>query len=914
MAGETISHFEILEPLGEGGMGVVSLARDLRLGRLVALKVLHPESCCDPDQKQRFLQEARTASSLNHPNIVTIYEIDTVDGVDLIAMEYVKGLTLDRVEAGKPIRVREALRYAIQIVQAMEAAHGAGIIHRDVKPSNIMVNEAGLVKVLDFGLAKIRATSPAPHALTSPIPAAAVSDVSTANSPRTAEGVLMGTLAYMSPEQASARPADARSDIFAFGVVFYEMLVGAHPFRAESNAELVTAILRDDPAAIPGRAPEVPPELDHIVRRCLRKDPGRRFQSAADLRAALQDIEEELEKPPVEPAEEKETNAAPAVNRFFPKRVLAGFAAVVVAVIGLVWWRTLTPADTVTPQPLVRLTSDPGLTSFPAISPDGSLVAYATDRAGGGQLDVWVQQTSGGTPIRLTEHATDDYEPSFSPDGVHIAYRSERDGGGIYVVPSLGGESRLVARNGRSPSFSPDGRWIAYVQSSSGVGATFAAGASSMFVAPATGGDPVRLAPEFEVAHHPQWTPDSRQVIFLGNKELGPPTHDLWVVPVEGGVAKRTGVFESLRTRGLTIGPYPFAMAGSAVVMSIGSGDSVNLWRVWLDSSTWTPAGTPEQLTHGTGRELEPSVARDGRVVFSSGQQNSDLYELSADPNKGTVTGELHQLTRETGDDYYPDISADGSVIAFVSRRTGNNDVFLYDVRSGRQGALLVTPGREMYPKVSADGSVVAFTSIDQRRLTVLYMPASGGVATKLCDDCGLVRDMTSDGARLLIQMGPPPYVAMMDVATRKISELLKHDRYPIYAPKLSPDSKWVAFQVVDRPTSRTIYVARMTSPREWIPVTDGKSMDRSPYWSPDGKLLYFLSERDSFRCIWAQRLDGASRRRVGEPFAVAHFHDAVRSMMNLDGPAQVSVTVGPDRLVFSMGVNMANVWLARLP
>ncbi len=894
-------------------MGVVSLARDTRLGRLVALKVLHPESCCDPDQKQRFLLEARTASSLNHPNIVTIYETDTVDGVDLIAMEYVRGRTLDRITAGQPLPVDQTLQYAIQIAQALEAAHGADIIHRDIKPSNIMVNDAGLIKVLDFGLAKIRAVSAVDRALGAGVETALGGEQSTASSPRTADGVLMGTLAYMSPEQASARPVDARSDIFAFGVVLYEMLAGVSPFRAASNAELVSAILRDDPPPIPLAQPGVAQDLEKLARRCLRKDPGRRFQSASDLRGALQDLEEENAKPSTA------DGAGPAgkqpVRRGLSNGILAAFAAIVVALLAAAWWQMLAPTKAPPASPLVRITSDPGLTSFPAISPDGSLVAYATDRAGKGQLDIWVQQTSGATPIRLTDNPTDDYEPVFSPDGAQIAYRSERDGGGIYVMPALGGPSRLIARKGRSPAFSPDGKMIAYMQGSSGVGATFSAGASSLFVVPATGGDSVRLAPDFVVTHHPQWSPDSKQVIFVGNKELGPPTYDLWVVPVEGDAAPlRTGVFESLRSRGSTLGPYPFALAGSSVVLSVGAGDSVNLWRVHLDHSTWKPSGPPEQLTHGTGRELEPSLARDGRLVFSSGQQNSDLYELPVDPNKGTVTGELRQLTREAGDDYYPDISGDGSVVAFVSRRSGNEDVFLHNVHTGTQGALLVTPSREMYPKVSADGSVVAFTSIDQGRRTILYMPATGGVASKLCEDCGLVRDMTASGDRILVQMGPPPYVGIMDVATRKVTTLLKHDRFPIYAPKLSPDSVWVAFQVVDKPTSRTIYVARMASPKEWIPVTDGTAMDRSPYWSPDGKLLYYLSERDSFRCIWAQRLDPSTRRRLGEPFAVAHFHDAVRSMMNLEGPAQVSVTVGPDRLVFSMGTSTANVWLARLP
>ncbi|MEZ5402389.1 MAG: protein kinase [Bryobacteraceae bacterium] len=903
MSGGSISHFEILEPLGEGGMGVVSLARDTRLGRLVALKVLHPESCCDPEQKQRFLQEARTASSLNHPNIVTIYEIDNADGVDLIAMEYVRGQTIDRIVRGRPLDAAQAADYAIQMARALEAAHGAGIAHRDIKPSNIMVNDAGLVKVLDFGLAKIRARG-APFDMSG---GGQVSELTTASGPRTAEGVLMGTLAYMSPEQVSARPAAFESDIFSFGTVFYEMLSGANPFHGSSNAETVTAILRDSARPLAGKIPGVTTELDAVVSRCHEKTAEKRYPSATALRVALEEAAAVRHTP----------------SRFrFPNAAVAAFAALVLAAVGLLWWRTFHKAGADGPEPapapMVRLTADPGLTSFPAISRDGTLVAYASDRAGAGDLDVWVQQTSGGNPIRLTTVATDDYEPVFSPDGAYIAYRSERDGGGIYVMPALGGDSRLVAPKGRSPAWSPDGKWIAYIESSAGVGATFSTGPSRLYAVPSSGGDPTRLAPGYPVAHHPQWSPDSSHVIFIGNDQLGPPTYDLCAVTLEPGAAPiRSGAFESLRTRGLVLGPFPFALTPAdgdvAVVFSARSGDSLNLWRVRLSPLNWRVSGPFQQVTHGTGREIEASIAQDGRMVFSSGQQNSDLYELPVNANTGAVTGKLVQLTREAGDDYYPDIAADGSAIAFVSRRSGNDDVFLYDARTGRHGALLVTLGREMYPKVSADGTVVAFTSIAEGRRSILYMPATGGVATKLCEDCGLLRDMTPDGGRLLLQVNDPPHVSLMDVATRKVTPFIQHARFPIYAPKVSADGGWVAFQVVDRPTARTIYVARMSNPRDWTPVTDGKSMDRSPAWSPDGRLLYYLSERDTFRCIWAQRLD-AAKRPAGAPFAVAHFHDAVRSMMNLDGPAQVSISVGPDRLVFSMGVSVANVWLARLP
>jgi Tol biopolymer transport system component len=264
-------------------------------------------------------------------------------------------------------------------------------------------------------------------------------------------------------------------------------------------------------------------------------------------------------------------------------------------------------------------------------------------------------------------------------------------------------------------------------------------------------------------------------------------------------------------------------------------------------------------------------------------------------------------------------VSRDGARVAFVSRRSGTDDVWLLDFASGRQTSVLVTPGREMYPKLSQDGLLIAYGSIDNNQRGVYVMPRNTGVSARLCEDCGLLRDFSADGSKLLIQAGPPPHVAVLDAATRKVDELFRHEKFPIYAPKLSPDEKWVAFQAVERPTARTLYIApfrpgRKVEPGEWIRVTDGSAMDRSPAWSPDGNLLYFLSERDSFRCIWAQRLEPASRKPAGNPFAVSHFHNAVRNLMNIDGPGQVSLSVAADKLVFSMGEQTGNIWMAALP
>jgi len=317
MQDRTLGHYEILEKLGEGGMGVLYRARDTTLGRIVAVKVLAPEAVWDPERRRRFVQEARAASALNHPNIVTIYDINRADGeaaADFIAMEYVEGRSLDRVITGQPLPLHEALGYAVQITSALAAAHRAGIVHRDVKPANIMVTPAGQVKVLDFGLAKLALTAPASE-----------DEPTRTAEPHTAAGAVLGTAAYMSPEQAEGRPVDASSDVFSFGTVLYEMLAGRRPFRGESRLSLLSAILRETPAPLRQDRPDVPAEVERAVERCLQKDREARYPSAVELHREILDCQARLER---------RRGARPRL--LAAGLVLLGVAG---AAGGWVWWR-----------------------------------------------------------------------------------------------------------------------------------------------------------------------------------------------------------------------------------------------------------------------------------------------------------------------------------------------------------------------------------------------------------------------------------------------------------------------------------------------------------------------------------------------------------------------------------------------
>ncbi len=431
MIGRTLDHYRIESKLGEGGMGVVYKAQDIHLGRPVAIKVLPAEKVADPDRKQRFVQEAKAASALNHPNIVTIYDIRSEGGVDFIVMECIEGRTLDELVPAKGMRPAQGLKYAVQIAHALAKAHGAGIVHRDLKPSNVMVTDEGRVKILDFGLAKLME------------PADDSPDAATVR-PMTQEGMVVGTPAYMSPEQAEGRRLDARSDIFSFGSVLYEMVTGRKPFTGDSHLAILTRILNEDPGPPSGLAASIPPELEKIILCCLRKDPARRYQYMADVKVALEDVEEESAL-----GQQAVAARAPSWRRWIwaallPALLAGGFFA---------WqaWRAPRPAE---PLRAVALTTFPGVERYPSFSPDGNHVAFTWTGPKQDNPDIYVQQIGSGSPLRLTTDPRGDDNPVWSPDGRWIAFlRGESPSlsmgtaskNELWLIPPLGGPERKLA-------------------------------------------------------------------------------------------------------------------------------------------------------------------------------------------------------------------------------------------------------------------------------------------------------------------------------------------------------------------------------------------------------------------------------------------------------------------------------------
>src|SRR6476659_8277195 len=475
-AGTTLGPYEIVAPLGAGGMGVVYRARDLKLGRTVAVKVLSGDFSSDSQRTRRFEQEARAASALNHSNVCVVYALgETPDGQPFIAMEYIEGHTLRHVLHTRPPALRGILDIAIQIAAGVGAAHAIGIVHRDLKPENVLVREDGVVKVVDFGLAKLAAGG-----LPSDVPEA------THTLLQTDAGLVMGTFTYMAPEQARGVDVDARGDIWALGVMLYEMVSGHAPFSGETRSDVLAAILEREPPPLDRVDPRIPHELQRIVAKALRKDRAQRYQTITDLRLDLEALRSELQ---VSSSEAAASAAAPvpAVSTPPPMRressaefLLTGLgrhklaaAASLLVLVGMVvlaaWWirqgrsTTSSTAEATSPahRNLTRLTFGEGLQTDPTFSPDGRFIAYASDRSG--NFDIWVQPVAGGDPVQVTKSPAPDTQPAWSPDGSTIVFRSERDGGGLYRVPALGGQEQQLAPFGVHPMWSKDGATVFFL-------------------------------------------------------------------------------------------------------------------------------------------------------------------------------------------------------------------------------------------------------------------------------------------------------------------------------------------------------------------------------------------------------------------------------------------------------------------
>jgi eukaryotic-like serine/threonine-protein kinase len=801
--GTQLGPYRIEGVLGRGGMGQVYRAVDTRLGRSVAIKILQHEKTADTDRRRRFMQEAQAASALNHPSIVTVYDIANEGATNYLVMEYVPGRSLDKLIPPKGLLLSQAAVYAARIADALAAAHAAGIVHRDIKPANVVVTPDELVKVLDFGLAKLieRRTvlggemSPTESALTEP-------------------GIVMGTVSYMSPEQAAGKAVDHRTDIFSLGVMLYEMLAGRKPFRGTSAIETMHAILNDSPPPLAGQ----PPEVNEVLNKALAKDPRERYQHAGDLAIDLRHLEVQWR---TKSLPSMAVSARPRLRKPIAAAVLA---AGVASGLTLGWWlghRSLSGPALRADASLLPLANYGGNERSAAISPDGKFFAFVSNR--GGRPDIWVRQVSGGDPVQITDDPALKADVVYAPDGESIYYSTVAPARTIWQIGVLGGTPRKIAEDGRYPAPSPDGKSLAYVSRGEAV-----------YIANIDGTEPRQIV-TIPRAQYPQWSPNGRWLAYTagslfdtyqvniidtagksrkpltsftagtifclawlpGSQHLvfsyaarpSPDSADLLAVSTDDGEIRRLTV--------LPKGQFLSCSVSSDAKRLVGALDETDweVWKVPLGSDPVSNGKAAVRILDRTWTPMWTQVPRAGTLLFNSPATGiRNLWSLTL-----TNGGRPRQVTFFSSVSIgHAALSPDGTRVAYVVTESGAGQIWVANSDGSGARQLTKNSSTNFWPFWSPDSQWVAFTSMRPGPAEIWKVPAAGGTPVQLTHNNGFRGDWSPDGRRIaydtLVLQGSPreggqnTRVELADASTGMPLRTLSQKS--LGSPVWSPDGK----------------------------------------------------------------------------------------------------------------------------
>ena len=925
--GQAVGSYEIVSFISRGGMGEVYLGEDRRLNRRVALKLLPPNLSQHSERRHRFEQEARAASSLNHPNILTIHEIGNFEGGLFIATELVEGETLRQRISGGRIKMPEVLDVAVQVGWALRAAHAAGIVHRDIKPENVMVRPDGIIKILDFGLAKLTEQTP-------------TSGSEAMTRFKTDPGMVMGTAQYMSPEQARGLEVDARSDIWSFGCVIYEMTTGRAPFRGETPSHVIVSILEKEPAWHDWPPGDMAAELEWIVRKSLRKEPDERYQTAKELLGDLKSLKQrsefsaELERttPVAEgtpiatavtnapeasritdaqqtPIESRRETLGPPFGR--QRRFVAIALAIlaVATVLGIYKFgvrnqpagkeKTAGLAVTSSILKVSQITSGSGLDLHPSLSPDGNSIAYSSDRGTG--YEIYVRQlTPGGREIQLTSDGAQNFQPAWAPDGKLIAYHSKNHGG-IWIVPALGGVAKQLTEFGSNPAWSPDGGSL--VLQSSGIGDDlFAIGSgalltTTLWTISSQGGTPRQITEMGQPAGghgSPSWSPDGKRIAFTSYDPAG---SDVFTITVEGDQLKR-----------VADGTDPiYAPDGEDIYfVSYGTANlNFGLSKVRVSRESGEPVGEPIEIAStGPARLKRLAISPDGKkIAYTPLTVVSNLLSVRV-PRTNEANDSPVELTHDTSyRNSGPIFSPDGKKVAYhVTRVGGGADIWLLDPDGKNATQLTTDPAPDMRPSWFPDGEQIAFQANRQGKTLILSIDRKSGKERTLFEPA---QDLTfprisPDGKQLAFnsKKSGTTNIWVASIESGAVKQLT-FDTEASGFPCWSPDGQFLAFEV--KRGDNTNVAIMPSAGGQVVELTSDQGQSWPHSWSPDGDKIAFAGFRNGFWNLWS----------------VSRTSRALKQMTNytkLNAFVRYP-TWSPqgDRIVYEYTETTGNIWLMEL-